>query len=64
MYADQTVLISGMQDGTEKEVFVYRDIIEHLNMKGAYYSADDVIPEQTARKVLESYLKDYRGQQK
>jgi Superfamily I DNA and RNA helicases and helicase subunits len=59
LYADQPVRIDAMNRSSSREVYVYREIIEKLHMKGALFSADDVIPEQTANKVLEFYNSNY-----
>lgn len=60
MYYEQPVIISDMNDGSEKKVFAYKDIIENLNMRGAFFSADEVIPEQTATELLTRY-RELRG---
>ncbi|OUP72999.1 hypothetical protein B5F09_12090 [Erysipelatoclostridium sp. An173] len=44
MYAEQPVLISNMNTGEEKELMIYRHILEMLNSKGALFYSDDVLP--------------------
>ncbi len=44
MYAEQPVLISNMNTGEEREVMVYKQILEMLNSRGALFYSDDVLP--------------------
>ena len=53
MYADQPVVIPDLNTGEERTTKVYRQIIENLNQKNAYFTGDDVIPAATALKILE-----------
>lgn len=52
MYAEQPVVINDMNTGSPKTVYVYKDIIEMLNQRGAYFSADEVIPDSMANDIL------------
>ena len=53
MYADQPVVIPDLNTGEERTTKVYRQIIEKLYQKNAYFTGDDVIPAATALKILE-----------
>ncbi len=52
MYADQPVLLTDMDNGEEKETFVYKDIIEMLEMKGTYFTSDDIINDLVADEIF------------
>ena len=55
MYADQPVRLTGMEDGEEKTVMAYRQILEMMNNKGTYYYSDDVISDVKAEEILDEY---------
>lgn len=54
MYANQPVMLTDMDNGEKKEAFVYKEIIEMLDMKGTYYQSDDIITDVVADEVFES----------
>ena len=53
MYAEQPVKMTDMNDGTEKVVMVYKNIIEMMDQKGTYFTSDEVIPELRAMEILD-----------
>lgn len=61
MYVDQPVVITDLNNGAECTRMVYKEIIENLNMKGAFFSADEVIPELTAQAIIDEYRKTIGG---
>ena len=58
MYLDQPVVISNMNDGTPNTVMAYKEIIEMLRDKAAFFIAEDVLPEKTVMDVLDLYRKE------
>lgn len=58
MYADQPVKMTDMNDGTEKVVMVYKNIIEMMDQRGTYFTSDEVIPETKAYEILDSLSAD------
>lgn len=56
MYAEQPVKMTDMNDGTEKVVMVYKDIIEMMDQRGTYFTSDEVIPEMHALDILDNLM--------
>ena len=56
MYVDQPVVISDMNTGEKKELMVYKKIVEMLNNRGAYFTADDVISETLAEEIINNVM--------
>ena len=52
MYVKQPVKISNMNNGTEKVIMAYKEIIEMLDFKGAFFTSDDIINESLADEIL------------
>ena len=61
MYADQPVKMTDMNDGTEKVVMVYKNIIEMMDRKGTYFTSDEIIPEMRAAEILDYLERAYGG---
>ena len=57
MYAPQPVVLTDMNNGDEKTVMVYKNIIEMMDMKGTLYSCEDVIPDNIAELIFEKLSK-------
>lgn len=51
MYANQPVILRDMDNGNEKTTYIYKNIIEMLDMKGCFYSSDDIIHEKLADEI-------------
>ena len=54
MYADQPVRISNLNDNSEKTIMVYKEIIELLEDKGAFFTSDEVINESLASEIIDT----------
>ena len=54
MYAEQPVKMTDMNDGTEKVVMVYKNIIEMMDQRGTYFTGDEVIPDIRAMEILDN----------
>jgi len=52
MYANQPVKLTDMDNGEKKESYVYKDIIEMLDMRGTYFNSDDLIQDILADEIL------------
>lgn len=52
MYVDQPVVLTDMNNGEEKTTMAYKDIIEELMMKGAYFSANEVISSSFGDEII------------
>lgn len=57
MYAPQPVVLTDMNNGEEKTVMVYKNIIEMMDMKGTLYSCEDVIPDNVTEAIFEKLSK-------
>ncbi len=57
MYAPQPVVLTDMNNGEEKTVMVYKNIIEMMDMKGTLYSCEDVIPDNVTETIFEKLSK-------
>lgn len=57
MYAPQPVVLTDMNTGEEKQVYVYKIIIEMMDIKGTLFSCDEVIPEAVAETIFEKLSK-------
>lgn len=56
MYAEQPVKMTDMNNGTEKVVMVYKNIIEMMDHKGTYFTSDEIIPELRATEILNELM--------
>lgn len=56
MYGEQPVKMTDMNDGTEKIVMVYKNIIEMMDQRGTYFTSDEVIPEMRAMELLDNLI--------
>ena len=61
MYAEQPVKITDMNNGEEKVIMAYKDIIEMLDQRGTYFTSDEVINDLHADEIL-SVLKQRQGE--
>lgn len=52
MFADQPVELTDMNNGEKRTVMAYRDIIDTLNLQGAYFPADSVLTQDQCDKLL------------
>ena len=52
MYAEQPVRITDMNNGEEKVIYPYRQILEIMNTRGTYFTCDEVIPEARVDEIL------------
>ena len=52
MYSNQPVLLTDMDNGQEKETYVYKDIIEMLDLKGTFFYCDEIISDTVANHVF------------
>ena len=57
MYAPQPVVLTDMNNGEEKTVMVYKNIIEMMDMKGTLFSCEDVIPDNVTETIFEKLSK-------
>ncbi|MCR5753873.1 MAG: C-terminal helicase domain-containing protein, partial [Acetatifactor sp.] len=57
MYAPQPVVMTDMNNGEEKTVMVYKNIIEMMDMKGTLFSCDEIIPENLVGQIFEKLNK-------
>ena len=46
--------MTDMNDGTEKVVMVYKNIIEMMDQRGTYFTGDEVIPDIRAMEILDN----------
>ena len=53
MYAPQPVVMTDMNNGEEKTVMVYKNIIEMMDMKGTLFSCDEIIPENLVEQIFD-----------
>ena len=60
MYAEQPVKITDMNNGEEKVIMAYKEIIEMLDQRGTYFTSDEVINDLRADEIL-SVLKQRQG---
>lgn len=61
MYAEQPVRMTDMNNGSEKVVMVYKNIIEMMDRKGTYFTSDEIISETQAAEILDYLERDYGG---
>ena len=54
MYAPQPVAMTDMNNGEEKEVLIYKKIIEMLDLEGSLFNCEDIIPESVADEIFET----------
>ena len=52
MYAEQPVKITDMNNGEEKVIMAYKDIIEMLDQRGTYFTSDEVINDLRADEII------------
>jgi len=52
MYSDQPVKLTDMNNGEEKVIYPYREILEMMNSRGTYFTCDEVIPESRVDEIL------------
>ena len=60
MYAEQPVKITDMNNGEEKVIMAYKEIIEMLDQRGTYFTSDEVINDLRADEILRT-LKQRQG---
>ena len=60
MYAEQPVKITDMNNGEEKIIMAYKEIIEMLDQRGTYFTSDQVINDLRADEILR-VLKQQQG---
>lgn len=60
MYVDQPVKLTDMNDGTEKTIMAYKQIIEMMDQRGTYFTGDEVITDVRAEEILQE-LKQRQG---
>lgn len=60
MYAEQPVKITDMNNGEEKVIMAYKEIIEMLDQRGTYFTSDEVINDLRADEIL-NVLKQRQG---
>lgn len=53
MYANQPVKITDMNSGEEKVIMAYKDIIEMIDQKGAYFTSDEILSDVKAYEILQ-----------
>lgn len=61
MYADQPVKITDMNNGEEKIIMAYRDIIEMLDHKGTYFTSDEVLTDIKAEEIIQRIKQNQGG---
>ncbi|MCD7825824.1 MAG: AAA domain-containing protein [Clostridiaceae bacterium] len=61
MYADQPVKITDMNNGEEKIIMAYREIIEMLDRKGTYFTSDEVLTDIKAEEIIQKIRQNQRG---
>ena len=61
MYADQPVKITDMNNGEEKIIMAYRDIIEMLDHKGTYFTSDEVLTDIKAEEIIQKIRQNQGG---
>ena len=52
MYAEQPVKITDMNNGEEKVIMAYKEIIEMLDQRGTYFTSDEVINDLRADEII------------
>ena len=60
MYVDQPVKLTDMNDGTEKTIMAYKQIVEMMDQRGTYFTGDEVITDVRAEEILQE-LKQRQG---
>lgn len=60
MYVDQPVKLTNMNDGTEKTIMAYKQIVEMMDQRGTYFTGDEVITDVRAEEILQE-LKQRQG---
>ncbi len=53
MYAEQPVKITDMNNGDEKVIMAYKEIIEMLDQRGTYFTSDEVLSDIKAYDILQ-----------
>ena len=53
MYVDQPVKLTDMNDGTEKTIDAYKQIVEMMDQRGTYFTGDEVITDVRAEEILQ-----------
>lgn len=53
MYAEQPVKITDMNNGEEKIIMAYKDIIEMLDQRGTYFTSDEILSDIKAYDILQ-----------
>lgn len=57
---DQPVKLTDMNDGTEKTIMAYKQIVEMMDQRGTYFTGDEVITDVRAEEILQE-LKQRQG---
>ena len=60
MYVDQPVKLTDMNDGTEKTIMAYKQIVEMMDQRGTYFTGDELITDVRAEEILQE-LKQRQG---
>lgn len=60
MYVDQPVKLTDMNDGKEKIIMAYKQIIEMMDQRGTYFTSNEVITDVRAEEILQK-LKQRQG---
>ena len=53
MYLDQPVKLTDMNDGEEKIIMAYKEIIEMLDERGTFFTSDEVLSDNKAYDILQ-----------
>lgn len=61
MYAEQPVKITDMNNGEEKIIMAYKEIIEMLDQKGTYFTSDEILTDVKADEILQKLNGVQRG---
>lgn len=63
MYVDQPVKLTDMNDGTEKTIMAYKQIIEMMDQRGTLFSADEIITDVRADEILQELRQRQGGKE-
>lgn len=61
MYADQPVRLTDMNNGEEKTIMAYKQIIEMMDQRGTYFTSDEVITDVRAEEILRRLMQNQGG---
>ena len=53
MYVDQPVKLTDMNNGAEKTIMAYKQIIEMMDQRGTYFTSDEIITDVRAEEILQ-----------